>query len=182
VPLRWSKDSAREVVTTEEEYMHGRQMRDEEGRVFELQNGVWRSTPAACSFPGREIRCVVGKDERGRFRAGTEIGPGGNGGNVETLFAVYEFETKKEAIEFSRGMTRDFVSAEAERYLKTVTRPMKPGETIAHVQMDDGWCVTYRAPGGEMSLFEKNLLNTLKRSVAAREGWQSRRQDQDIDR
>jgi hypothetical protein len=162
--------------------MAGRQVRDEEGGLFHLQRYVWRSAPATCSLPGGAIRCVVGQDEHGWFRAGTRLGREENDEKAQTMFAEDEFDTKEEAIEFSREMTRAYISAEAECYADSVRKPMSPGERIIKVEMDDGWSVEINA-AGKISPLEEKLKEIFERSVADGETRSSSRApSHDIDR
>jgi hypothetical protein len=114
---------------------------------FTLQEYVWRSKPTNSPLTGRPVRCVVGQDEHGQFRAATRIGlaKGGMGG-VQTRFAEEPFGTKERAIEAARELTRDFLRVEAECYANTVTNTL-PGEQIVRVEMDDGWSMAINAPG-----------------------------------
>jgi hypothetical protein len=162
--------------------MAGRQVRDEEGGLFHLQRYVWRSAPATCSLPGGAIRCVVGQDEHGWFRAGTRLGREVNEEKAQTMFAGEHFADKRAAIECSREMTRAYISAEAECYADSVKKPMSPGERIIKVQMDDGWSVEINAPG-RLSPLEAKLKEIFERSVADGETrFSSRMLSQDIDR
>lgn len=144
--------------------MPGRQMRDEEGGLFHLEKYIWRSAPATCSLPGAAIRCVVGQDEQGWFRAGTRLGRDEEGAKAQTMFAPLLFPDKQAAIEFSREMTREFIWAEAECYADNVKTPMKPGEQIIRVQMDDGWSVEINARG-RLSPLETKLKELSERNV-----------------
>ena len=128
--------------------MAGREVTRADGSIgFVLQTFVWRSKPTRSPATGRPVRCVVGQDEHGRFRAAMRIGVAKDGsGDVETTFAVESFATKEQAIEASREFTRDFLRAEAECYAGTVTNK-RPGEQIVRVEMDDGWSLAINQAG-----------------------------------
>jgi hypothetical protein len=145
--------------------MAGRQIRSEEGGVFQLQRYVWRSAPATCSLPGGAIRCIVGQDEHGTFRPGIRLGRSPDGGKAQTIFTDDQFLTKEEAVQASREMTRAYIWAEAECYADSVKKSMKPGERIIKVQMDDGWSVQINAPG-KLSPLEEKLVEMAERSMA----------------
>jgi hypothetical protein len=114
---------------------------------FRLQKYVWRSKPTASPLTGRSVRCVVGQDEHGKFRAATRVGRDNERGDIQTTFATESFSNKEEAIAASRDITRDYLNGEAQGYANTVTRAMKPGEQIVKVEMDDGWSTQINAPG-----------------------------------
>jgi len=162
--------------------MAGRQIRSEEGGVFQLQRYVWRSAPATASLPGSAIRCIVVQDEHGKFRPGIRIGRSPNGWKAETIFTDDQFVTKQEAVQFSREMTRSYISAEAECYADSVKEPMTPGEQIIKVQMDDGWSVEINA-SGKLSPLEEKLKEIADRNMAAGEARSSSKtRSHDIDR
>jgi hypothetical protein len=162
--------------------MAGRQIRDEEGGLFQLQRYVWRSAPATCSLGGGAIRCIVAQDEHGKFRPGIRVAEFENAGRAQTIFTGDQFVTKQEAVQSSREMTRAWISAEAESYAASVKEPMKPGEQIIKVQMDDGWSVEINAPG-KLSPLEAKLKEAFEQNMADGETRSSSRApSHDIDR
>jgi hypothetical protein len=79
-------------------------------------------------------------------------------------------------------MTRAWISAAVESYADSGKEPMKPGEQIIKVQMDDGWSVEINAPG-KLSPLEAKLKEAFEQSMAtggARSS--SRTPSHDIDR
>jgi hypothetical protein len=109
-----------------------------------LARYVWRSKPTRSPLTGRQVRCVVAQDEKGRYWAGLRIGRG-NGQKAE--YEMWETcRTKQEAISISRQQARIALSTAAELYANTI-KDKKPGEQIVKVTMDDGWSVAINAPG-----------------------------------
>lgn len=126
--------------------MSEREVTTKNGKAgFRLQRYAWRSKPTMSPLTGRAVRCVVGVDEQGGFRAATRIGCG-EGQTFETKFAVESFGSKDQAIQASRGLTRDFLSHEAEVYANGV-KDKRPGQEIVRVDMDDGWSTAINAAG-----------------------------------
>jgi hypothetical protein len=105
---------------------------------------VWRSKPTRSPVSGRQVRCLVAQDEKGRYWDATRIGRG-DGQKARHEFWLEPSATKERAMAMSRQQTREYLSAEAELYSNTIT-DKKRGEQIVKITMDDGWSVTINAP------------------------------------
>ena len=126
----------------------GRAVTDPDGVFnFRIKGYSWRGKPVKSPLTGRAVRCLVVTDEQGRYRAGIRIGADGKGTPIESAFTKQAYATKEEAIEESRHLVRDELTADAEVYSDKVERAKQPGERIVKVEMDDRWKVEIFAPG-----------------------------------
>jgi hypothetical protein len=113
---------------------------------FKIRDYSWRGKPVKSPLTGRPVRCLVATDEQGKYRAGIRIGADGKGNPIESAFTEEAYATKEKAIEESRNLVRDELTADAQVFSDKAKGAKQPGERIVKVEMDDGWKVEIIAP------------------------------------
>lgn len=98
--------------------MAERSVTNPDGSVeFRLQSYAWRSRPVIAPVSGDAVRGVVGRDEHGKFRAGTRtVSNGETSVKIETRFDERVFDSKDRAIEAAMGQVHERLVGEAREF------------------------------------------------------------------